>query len=503
MPNDDMEVSTFLTLSDGRYFLDESQSKAYSKILEIDPFKSNEYRWDEIGVSEMFSEVFKESTLYCPEAKSWYVYDGKRWVKDVGDLETMDRLITFTKLLNLYANELSSADDSVLEKYKKFLSKLSDRRVRDRILRDAQTSARVSITRFDADPYLINCQNGTYHLKKNVCKAHNPLDYLTMITDCKCPTELDVLDFPRWESFIKEITCGDVKVARYLQRALGYSMLGVLKEECMFFAYGKTTRNGKGTLFTTILKVLGDYAKAMPVDFICSTKYNSGSYDRANPMLAGLKGKRLVILSESDNAGRLDVAAIKNYTGGDPITTRNLHEKDFTFTPTFKMWLQCNELPYVNDKSFFSSDRAKVVEFNAHFDEENRDTTLKEQFLTPDAKMVIFQWLAEGCREYRRIGLKDPDSVKSATSSYEKQNDYVGLFIDEKCEISDDYTVKRGDLYSAYKIWCKTNELYILSAPKFNEQMGLHARKVKIQGEQLWKGLKIKATTISLTPTKK
>lgn len=32
--------------------------------------------------------------------------------------------------------------------------------------------------------------------------------------------------------------------ADFLQRALGYSMLGMSNEECMFILHGKTTRNG-------------------------------------------------------------------------------------------------------------------------------------------------------------------------------------------------------------------------------------------------------------------
>ncbi|MFQ9473414.1 MAG: hypothetical protein ACLR0P_09910 [Oscillospiraceae bacterium] len=56
-------------------------------------------------------------------------------------------------------------------------------------------------------------------------------------------------------------------------------------------------------------------------------------------------------MSESDDAGRLDEAVIKNYTGGDPISTRQLYGEAFSFTPQFKMWLSCNTLPIVNDSS--------------------------------------------------------------------------------------------------------------------------------------------------------
>ena len=65
----------------------------------------------------------------------------------------------------------------------------------------------------------------------------------TMQDDIRCE---------RWEEFIREVTSNDKEKADYLQRALGYSMLGTSKEECMFILHGKTTRNGKSTLLGTI-----------------------------------------------------------------------------------------------------------------------------------------------------------------------------------------------------------------------------------------------------------
>lgn len=498
----EFEESNLFQLQNGKYFLDDEQARTFSEILKINPFQNAEYKWNEMSMAELFAEIYRPNTLYCPEARSWFTYDGTRWKRDTDGLETMDRLMTFTKLLSIYSNEIdeNQVDNrSLIAEYKKFLAKLSDRRARERMIKDAQTAARISIENFDKNEYYINCQNGTYNLKTGKFKQHSPEDYLTMITDCNCPTGVDVVDFPRWQTFIEEITCGDVDVADYLQRALGYSLLGSCKEECMFIVYGKTTRNGKGTLFNTIEKILGDYAKAMPADFICKSRYGNGNYDRANPMLAGLKAKRFVTLSESDSLGKLDEQAIKNFTGGDPITTRNLHEKDFTFIPVFKIWLSCNSLPSVLDKSVFASDRLKVIEFNAHFDEAHRDTTLKSQFLTEEAKTAIFKWLIEGYEKYKKVGLKEPAAIRRSVKAYEIANDKVQIFVDEQCELGADYRVTTTDLYNNYKVWCKNNNLFTLPSPQFREQMESHAEKVIIHGTHMWKGLRIKPVTVQLS----
>ena len=495
--NFEYEQSSTFVLKDGRYFLEERQSQIFSTIIKERPHFSSEYRWDELSLGELFAKCYKPFCRYCPEVKEWFAYKTTRWVRDVGSVIVSGYMKEFTKLLNLYCNEIPDDTDdegkSIAEGYKKFVTKMGDRRVRDRVLRDAQDEAAISIEKFDSNPYLINCQNGTYDLEEGALRPHNPNDFITMITNCYYPQPSQRLEFPRWAEFINEITCGQKDVAKYLQRALGYSLYGVAKEECMFIAYGKTTRNGKGTLFNTIHAILGDYSGTMPVDFICVSK-GRGSYDRANPMLAGLRGKRFLTLSESDDAGKLNEAEIKNYTGNDPITTRNLHEKAFTYTPQFKMWLSCNTLPTVTDRSLFSSDRVRVIEFNRHFDENERDTTLKSKFLEEDAKAIIFKWLIDGYINYHLHGLNPPKSVVSATGDYEKKNDWVALFIEERCDTSkENARIGRGELYTAYKSWCTSNGIRYTSCPRFNDAVERFAKTTTYSGIKQWKGITLKA----------
>lgn len=484
-----LEESSLFQLKNGQYLLDPNQSKVFSTIMAEHPHNNPDYRWDEIAMADLFAKCYADNIVYCPEAKQWYSYDGTVWERDTGGIVASENLKEFTRLMQLYCNEIPEDDGSEKE-YRKFVSKLGDRRVRDRILKDAQGEARVSISKFDANPYYINCLNGTYDLRAGQFHTHRPEDYLTMKTDCMFPVETMVFDSSRWEQFIDEITCGDADVAGYLQRSLGYSLVGMANEECMFIAYGKTTRNGKGTLLNTIHTILGDYAKTIGVDFICQGR-GGRSYSQANPMVCALKGARFLTMSESDDAGRLDEAVIKNYTGGDPISTRQLYGEAFSFTPQFKMWLSCNTLPIVNDSSLFSSDRVKVIEFNRHFGEDERDVKLKEKFLEPSARTGVFKWLLDGYEAYKEMGLKEPESVKNSVRTYEQKSDRVGLFVDEMCVIDKDSKVSRSELYSAYKSWCRTNGVNAKSAQKFYEAMEKHAPQKIIHGVRLFDGLKL------------
>lgn len=484
-------------LSNGRYITSEEISKKMFYIKSIHPetpYQENStgYSWDEAGMADLFSECYQNDTRYCPEAKSWYTYDGGRWQKDVGSLLVSSKIKEFVRLMALYCGEIP--DEEKRKQYMGFVSKMGDRRFRDRMMKDAADSMTIAAAEFDTHPYLINCKNGTYDLETMTFREHDWKDFLTMQTNFEYTMQEVIC--PRWEQFIKEVTQDNKDKADYLQRALGYSILGTGKEECMFILHGKTTRNGKSTMLDAIQHLLGDYSTVAPVELICRNERQKNA-EAANPVLARLKGKRMVTMSESDTAGKLDEATIKQYTGGEDITARELYQSAITFKPQFTMWLSCNDLPAVKDKSLFASDRVRVIEFNRHFSDEEQDKGLKDYFETPEAMKGIFTWLVAGYFKYRRFGLKMCDDMKKVIKQYEKDNDLVLQFLEEKCEGTDEGYTKAKTLYDNYKIWCKSNGYYVCSMKKFNAELTTHPEwyheKSLIAGVTVYHGLALKA----------
>lgn len=484
-------------LSNGRYITSEEISKKMFYIKSIHPetpYQENStgYSWDEAGMADLFSECYQNDTRYCPEAKSWYTYDGGRWQKDVGSLLVSSKIKEFVRLMALYCGEIP--DEEKRKQYMGFVSKMGDRRFRDRMMKDAADSMTIAAAEFDTHPYLINCKNGTYDLETMTFREHDWKDFLTMQTNFDYT--MQEVTCPRWEQFIKEVTQDNKDKADYLQRALGYSILGTGKEECMFILHGKTTRNGKSTMLDAIQHLLGDYSTVAPVELICRNERQKNA-EAANPVLARLKGKRMVTMSESDTAGKLDEATIKQYTGGEDITARELYQSAITFKPQFTMWLSCNDLPAVKDKSLFASDRVRVIEFNRHFSDEEQDKGLKDYFETPEAMKGIFTWLVTGYFKYHRFGLKMCDDMKKVIKQYEKDNDLVLQFLEEKCEGTDEGYTKAKTLYDNYKIWCKSNGYYVCSMKKFNAELTTHPEwyheKSLIAGVTVYHGLALKA----------
>lgn len=221
---------------------------------------------------------------------------------------------------------------------------------------------------------------------------------------------------------------------------------------------------------------------------------------REGDTLAGLKGKRFVTMSESNEYGKLDEEKIKQLTGGEEISARALYQSAITFKPQFTLWLSCNDLPMVTDKSLFASERIKVVEFNRHFSPEEQDTHLKDELCEQSSMSGIFMWLVRGYIHYKERGLAMSGSLKSVVTKYERDNDLVLQFLENRCERvpeeSSPTVIKAKDLYNAFKIWAKSEGAYILSARKFNSEMERHPewfdRKSTSSGYATYCGLKLK-----------
>jgi putative DNA primase/helicase len=66
------------------------------------------------------------------------------------------------------------------------------------------------------------------------------------------------------------------------------------------------------------------------------------------------------------------------------------------------------------------------------------------------------------------------ENMKKVIRQYEKDNDLVLQFLEEKCVKVEDGGTKAKALYDAYKIWCRSNGYFVMSAKKFNANLETH-----------------------------
>ena len=419
-------------------------------LKELQPESNSRFPWTDIGGGRLFADCYKAIARYVPERKCWYCYDGGIWRQDVGSLRTMEYVKELADALMSYA--LTIEDERQRTAYIAYCNRWQKRNNRETFLKDAQGVYPISASDFDRDPYIFNCKNGTLHLDTMTFTDHNPDDRLTKISEVEYDPKAVC---ERFSYFIGEIMDGDEDKARFLQKALGYGLSGDTRHECLFILYGATTRNGKGTLCESVLGVMGDYGCTSRPETISMKQAVSSSSPSED--IARLAGVRFVNISEPGKGLNLDAAKLKTMTGNDTLNARFLHENSFDFKPQFKLYINTNYLPVVNDMTIFKSGRIITIPFERHFDEDEQDRTLKAEFARPENRSAILNWLIEGFRMQQEEGLGMPDEVRKATESYEADSDKIRCFADDCLEKIDGAEERTADVYRAFQIWCRDN----------------------------------------------
>ena len=442
------------------------------RLKELDPMDSSKYPWNDIGAGHIFADFYQDRLRYVPERKMWFHYEGGIWKLDTGNLRAMLYCMELADLMYTFALEIR--DEDKRKSYMKYASRWQSHSNRVNILKDAQVYHPIPYGNFDADIYIFNCKNGTLHIDTGEFTEHRSTDLLTKIS----PVVYDPTAYSqRFATYIDEIMSGDADRAKFLQKILGYGLTGDTRHECMTILYGVTTRNGKGTLCESVLKVLGDYGCASRPETIAMKSYTNGSQPSED--VARLAGVRFVNIPEPGKGMVLDAAKVKAMTGNDTLNARFLHENSFDFQPQFKIYVNTNFLPVINDMTLFSSDRIIIIPFDRHFDEHSRDTTLKRQFAEERVQSAILNWLLEGYRLLRSEGLQLPDSVKAATDRYQHDSDKMALFFEDN--LVEDSTAEEltSTVYARYKGWCQENGCYPEGMKNFKQGLQAFALVVR------------------------
>ena len=436
------------------------------RLKELDPMDASKYPWNDIGAGHIFADFYQDRLRYVPERKMWFYYEGGVWNPDTGNLRAMKYCMELADLMYTFALEIK--DEDKRKSYMKYASRWQSHNNRVNILKDAQVYHPISFGSFDADIYIFNCKNGTLHIDTEEFTEHRSTDLLTKIS----PVVYDPAAYSkRFATYIDEIMSGDADRAKFLQKILGYGLTGDTRHECMTILYGVTTRNGKGTLCESVLKVLGDYGCASRPESLAMKNSTNGS--QPNEDVARLAGVRFVNVAEPGKGMVLDAAKVKAMTGNDTLNARYLHENSFDFQPQFKIYVNTNYLPIINDMTLFSSDRIIIIPFDRHFDEHSRDTTLKRRFAKEGVQSAILNWLLEGYRLLQTEGLYLPKSVKEATDRYQHDSDKMALFFEDNLVADDTAEEMTSRVYARYKGWCQENGTYPEGMKNFKQ--GLQA----------------------------
>ena len=327
---------------------------------------------------------------------------------------------------------------------------------------------------WDADPWLVGVKNGVVDLRSGILRDGKPEDRITRHIEHDFDPQAQC---PRWLRFMEEIFSSDAELIRYLHRAVGYSLTGITREQCLFVCYG-IGANGKTILMRTIRHAFGPYASDTPFTTFELTARVSVPND-----VAALDGKRFVTSSETNEGTRLNEARVKALTGCDPITARLLYKEFFTFSPVCKLWLAVNHKPRVSDDSFGFWRRVRLIPFLRTFTGKDDDKHLDEQ-LKAEAQGIL-AWAVRGALDWQEHGLEAPAAVKAATAEYQAESDPLAGFLVECCVQVSGARATASELYKRYRRWANDaglRERETLTMQAFGRRIGAMFERKKVGG---------------------
>jgi putative DNA primase/helicase len=395
------------------------------------------------GNGEHFARLLGDRVRYDHRRNKWLLWSGHRWRED--DVEAV-RWLGVDAARDRYSRAALIEDLEERKREAAFAIASENRQRLDAMLLAARGKPPIADAgdKWDLDPWLLGVADGVVDLRTGLLRPGHPTDRITRsvvipyLPDAVCP---------RWERFLEEVFQGDDEVIDFVWRAIGYSLTGDIREQCLFMCHG-TGSNGKSVLLTVLRALAGEYA----IDTPFSTFELAGRASIPNDV-AALVGRRLVTAAETGEGKRLNEARLKALTGGDAVTARFLFGEFFSFQPMLKLWLSVNHRPRVVDDSYGFWRRVRLIPFERRFTALDRDDELTDKLL---AELPgILAWAVRGARIWLEHGLTSPDAVRTATDSYRSESDPIGDFVATACTIGEGLQVSASGMYAAYRMWAQ------------------------------------------------
>jgi P4 family phage/plasmid primase-like protien len=449
------------------------------------------------GIAEVVNDMYKHQFVCVnPKIKKWYRFNGNHW--ELSDQGICIRRVLSTevageylrcaneynqKIMQLNAssdNDSESGSDNIVksleEKAKsanKIASCLKTTSFKDNVVKEC--SELFIDTEFydklDSNLMLMGVQNGVLDLtnqKNPTFREGRPDDYISKKCDVKyIDSDMSDPDFREKvntvEKFFQQILPNE-NVRKYLLLRFATCLTG--KDDEKFPILTGTGGNGKTILLEFLQSVFGEYACTVSTTIFTQ---RSGSSSAASPEIARIRGTRLVSAEETEEGSSLNVAKMKELTGGNKITTRRLFEDIEEFKPQAHWFLVCNNMPKVTSDDGGTWRRVLKVDFVSKFVEDPSDSEYEGMQYVFKRDDHVGEKLYE-CREaflsylfnhyypmFVREGLKIPTEILNSTDIYRKDNDQFFQYMKDRIIKTTNMNdiIKISEVYNDFRFWYK------------------------------------------------
>jgi len=418
-----------------------------NKPLYLEPFTTG-------LIAQYYYDFYKQTRfIYNENFKKLYSYNGFRWVSEKADrgylvtkfvndelrIQLLDFLEEpkkhYTKLVNdmklriKQCNDQDEKDDlkhrlqileiplDLITEFEKNVEKMRDVGCRRRVIQDIVSWSTDNNILFDTNPHLYVFNNKIYDLKNQVFVEPNEKLYLSKT----CGYDYDE-NYPK--EYIEKLDglldtiFPDEQIKEYFLTALSTGLTGIH----MQYAFINTGQggNGKGLIDGLMLYTTGEYGYTLTPEVLL----NKGKLGSC-PEIANLNNKRFVVAQEPDAQRRIRTAILKSLTGDSIINARMNYSDDCECRLRLTLFLECNEIPKVDQVNQAVNRRFRINLFESEFldydqyelREDKTNVFLKnEEFASHEFKekykQALFEILITYLEKFYKLGRLPPQPVK-------------------------------------------------------------------------------------------
>jgi putative DNA primase/helicase len=448
----------------------------------VEPEEQTWFSLDDVGnATRLWHLVGRKEYRYIYEEKEVYRWSGKKWEPErSGHLER-----EWFKITEAMERQGVADDSQSMVKWAKQSRSQPRTNAAVNMMR-VMEGATISTAELNLPPMYLNMDSGTYNIQTQEQETHNRDQMMTRKMNASFDPEATC---PKFESFMEQVL-PDPEVRAYVQRAVGYSLLGKADHRAFFLIYGPSG-TGKSQFLSTMEYVFGDYA-ASAAEGTFRIREGGGP----NNDLHGLRGKRFVSTSETAENTNFNETLLKRITGTDLIVSREMYQTNQTWRPECSLWLATNHPPRFNSDDDAIWKRAKLVPFMTRFGTDMPEVpNFARDHLYAEANGIL-NWILAGLHDFLANGLQEPGAVQDAAKQHREQSDSVIRFLEDQLvdgnlEEVPGAQIRTSELFAMYEDWCKKSGERGLGNRRFINRLESSGRATytRTSAHSVWRGL--------------
>ena len=449
--------------------------------------QATEYR-----LAELFYKICPDNIIYIKEEDKFYTWFNNKWNEEVKKIGSFSRILIKSQLTKIFCDynikicnirkyQPEELETEEKDKNTKILQKVGDIVAlieKTTWLNNIWTELQSFIItnnkdiKFDDNPNVIAFNNKKYDfIKKEFSKIVHS-DYITMYSNYDWvepkSEQIEIID-----KLFKEIFPNEERRKCYLS-VLYSCCIGGVKDK--FIIANGDGGNGKGVLNELTYDMLGDYSYEGNTN-VLTEKIKNG----ANPELANMDKKRMIIYKEFNTEDKLRLDVLKKLVDNEFINARGL------YSSKTETKLEATNIMEVNTRIKFSgkiggdSEARRLVDvlFESTFTDDpdilkdttrsyvyEKDKRFKSKEFKQKHRCALFKYIIDNAEKEIYV----PDIVKARTNEYIDKNDELLNWFNDNYELTtnEEDIVKIKDIFNLYKESDEYNALYKKERPNLS-----------------------------------